>query len=216
LLGNGLQTITELLREVTPVRRLGALAGPLVAKSLADSQPGGGIVGSLFPEVAETVREAIGGSSLRIHDTQDVVGVEMASALVGLVALVVGHAMGSGFGPGPLAVLATRGVAESARVAGSCGAQERTFSGFGGLWRPHGRGGDRGDACPCGRVCDGSTGAAGGEHPRASMVIHPAERPMDGEGSRLRRRPRFFRHLTIATARWPPQCRHSSRRVEPV
>src|SRR5690606_27838602 len=78
LLGDELETLTHLLRETTPVRRVGALAGPLVAKALIEGQPGGGIVGSLFPEVADAVCDAIAGKRLRIYRTDDVVGVEIA------------------------------------------------------------------------------------------------------------------------------------------
>jgi glycerol-3-phosphate dehydrogenase (NAD(P)+) len=132
LVGAELITLTEVVRTMTPVRRVGALAGPLVSRTLAEGEPGGAVVGSLFPEVAHAVRDAIGGRSLRIYDTQDVIGVEMASAFVGLVALALGYAKGAGFGPGTLAVLATRGMAEATRLAVTRGADERTFSGLAG------------------------------------------------------------------------------------
>ncbi len=125
LLGDELMPLTQLLRAVTPVRRVGVLAGPLVARALAQGEPGGGVVGSLFPEVVEAVRDAIGGPTLRIYGTQDVVGVE--------VALAIGYAQGRGFGPATTAILATRGMAEAARVGLACGAVERTFSGLAGF-----------------------------------------------------------------------------------
>ena len=115
LIGHELETLTHLLRETTPVRRVGALAGPLVARALIEGHPGGGIVGSLFPEVADAVCDAIAGKHLRIYRTDDVVGVEVASAMVGLMALALGYAQGLGFGPSTLAVLGTRGLAEAAR-----------------------------------------------------------------------------------------------------
>lgn len=132
LLGDELETLTHLLRETTPVRRVGALAGPLVAKALIEGEPGGGIVGSLFPEVADAVCDAIAGKRLRIYRTDDVVGVEIASAMVGLMALALGYAQGMGFGPGTLAVLGTRGLAEAARIGVARGADERTFAGLAG------------------------------------------------------------------------------------
>jgi len=132
LLGPELGTITQLLREATPCRRVGVLAGPLVARALADGEPGGGIVGSLFPEIGEAVRDAIGGPTLRVYSTQDVIGVEVASAMVGLLALALGYAQGRGFGPSTTAVLATRGMAEAARIGVALGAEERTFSGLAG------------------------------------------------------------------------------------
>ncbi len=133
LVGDELSTLTEVLRTVTPCRRVGVLAGPLVATALAKGEPAGGIVGSLFPEVVDSVREAIAGPALRIYSTQDVVGVEIASAMVGLLALGLGYAQARGFGPSTTAVLATRGMAEAARVGVACGASERTFSGLAGF-----------------------------------------------------------------------------------
>lgn len=133
LIGDELRTITRVLREETPVVRLGALAGPLVADALAAGTPSGAIVGSLFPEVGAAVRQAIAGETLRIYTTDDVAGVEVGSALVGMLALATGFAMGIGSGPAALAVLCTRGIAEAQRVGARLGARERTFAGLAGF-----------------------------------------------------------------------------------
>jgi len=132
LIGDELHTVSEVLAERTPCRRVGALAGPLVTNNLAGLEPGGAIVASPFPEVVEAVGEAIGGSSLRVYDTADLIGVEIASALVGLVALAIGYAKALGMGPGALAVLATRGLAEATRVGEVRGGKARTFAGLAG------------------------------------------------------------------------------------
>jgi len=132
LLGPGLGTVSEVLGTRTPCRRVGALAGPLVAKNLAEGHPGGAIIGSAFPEVIEAVTDAIGGPRLRVYGTDDVVGVEVASALVGLVALALGYALRLGMEPGTLAVLATRGLAEATRVGEARGGSPRTFAGLAG------------------------------------------------------------------------------------
>ncbi|MEM7160359.1 MAG: NAD(P)-binding domain-containing protein [Myxococcota bacterium] len=132
LVGDELTTVSEVLALRTPCRRVGALAGPLVAKSLYDGEPGGAIIGSQFPEVVDAVSEAIGGPSLRVYSTHDVVGVEIASALVGLVALAMGYAYELDKGPGTLAVLATRGLAEATRVGEVRGGEARTFAGLAG------------------------------------------------------------------------------------
>ncbi len=133
LIGDELRTITRVLREETAVVRLGALAGPLIAEALLDGTPSGAIVGSLFPEVGAAVRTAIAGESLRIYSTDDVVGVEVASALVGMIALAAGFALGIGIGPSALAVLGTRGIAEAQRVGVKLGAREKTFVGLAGF-----------------------------------------------------------------------------------
>lgn len=133
LVGDDLRTVTQVLREETPVRRLGCLAGPLHARALIEGTPGGGIVGSPFPEVGDAMREAIAGPSMRIYQTEDLVGTELASALVGLMALALGYTQQLGFGPGALSVMMTRGMAEAARLGVTFGAEERTFSGMAGF-----------------------------------------------------------------------------------
>ena len=84
LVGAELKTITQVIRDKTVCRRLGALAGPLVADALAEGRPSGAILGTGFPELTHMVREALGGAGLRVYETSDVVGVELASATVGL------------------------------------------------------------------------------------------------------------------------------------
>ena len=79
------------------------------------------------------MREAIAGPTLRLYDTEDVVGVEVASALVGLLALSLGYAQQLGFGPGALSILMTRGLAEAARIGVTFGADPQTFSGMAGF-----------------------------------------------------------------------------------
>ncbi|MBX7192567.1 MAG: NAD(P)-binding domain-containing protein [Sandaracinaceae bacterium] len=133
LVGDALEPVSHVLRRLTPVRRIGCLAGPISVASLADGEPGGGIVGTEFPEVADAVRDAIGGPSLRLYQTEDLVGCETSSALVGLLALALGYAVEMGFGPSTRAVLMTRGMAEAGRVGVSLGGEERTFAGMAGF-----------------------------------------------------------------------------------
>lgn len=132
LVGDELTTVSEVLRSRTPCRRVGVLGGPLVASALAEGEPGGGVIGTLFPEVAEAVTEAIGGPKLRIYKTQDIAGVELGAAFVGLVALALGYAQAQRLGPSTLAVLATRGLAEGTRVGARFGADPKTFAGLAG------------------------------------------------------------------------------------
>jgi glycerol-3-phosphate dehydrogenase (NAD(P)+) len=133
LVGDDLETLSHVLRTETPVRRVGVIAGPLSAEALLEGTPTGGIVGSRFPEVAHVVREAIAGPAVRLYATNDLVGVEVASAMVGLLSLVTGFAQGIGLGPATLAIMGTRGLAEAARIGVALGADERTFHGLAGV-----------------------------------------------------------------------------------
>lgn len=133
LVGDELATVGQVLRTVTPCRRIGCLGGPLTADVLREGKPGGGVIGSWFSEVTDAVRSAIGGKTLRLYHTEDLLGVELSSALVGLVAIAIGFAIELDFGPGSLAVMATRGLAEATRFGVAKGADERTFAGMSGF-----------------------------------------------------------------------------------
>lgn len=130
LVGDDLQTVSEVLKRETAVRRVGALAGPLASSVLVDGNPGGAIVGTDFPEVAAAVRQAIGNERLRIYETPDRIGVEVGSALTGMLLFALGYAQGLGFGAPTIGVLASRGVSEVARIARTLGGEIETLSGL--------------------------------------------------------------------------------------
>ena len=132
LVGADLRTVSRYLSKHTACRRVGALAGPLNPEVLASGIPGGGVIGSMFPEVAQAVREALSGPELRLYETDDVTGVEIASASVGLLALAAGFALETRVSPAAMAIMMSRGLAEAARVGVSLGGRQETFWGMAG------------------------------------------------------------------------------------
>ncbi|MBK8258283.1 MAG: NAD(P)-binding domain-containing protein [Polyangiaceae bacterium] len=127
-----LETVSDIIRDETPVRRCGALGGPVQATELAHGRPSAMVVGSRYPEVIGAVTEAFASPSLHVRGTHDVRGLEWASALVGCVAIGVGFAEASGAGPGLLAALISGAVEECGRILVMAGAEERTMLGLGG------------------------------------------------------------------------------------
>ena len=130
--GHDLETITDIIRDETPARRLGALGGPAVASDLVAGRPGVMVCGSRYPEVTDAFHEGFSAPSLRVYRTHDLLGLEWASALVGCLAICVGYARGVGLGPGLLAAVITRAVEEGARLASAAGGEERTLLGLAG------------------------------------------------------------------------------------
>lgn len=127
-----LETVSDILREETPARRLGALGGPVQAEELLKGRPSAMVCGSHYPEVTAAVTTAFQHGMLRVFGTPDLRGLEWASALVGCLAIGVGFAEQAGAGPGLLAASISRGVDEAARIAAAVGAEERTMLGLGG------------------------------------------------------------------------------------
>lgn len=129
---DALETVSDIVREETPARRLGALGGPVQAEELERTRPSAMVCGSRYPEVISAVTKAFQSDSLRVYGTPDVKGLEWASALVGCLSIGVGFAEQAGAGPGLLAALISRGVEEAAKIAAAAGAEERTMLGLGG------------------------------------------------------------------------------------
>jgi glycerol-3-phosphate dehydrogenase (NAD(P)+) len=127
-----LETISEIVRAETPARRVGALGGPALASDLLAARPSVLVCGSRYPEVILALRAAFAGPMLRLAATDDLLGLEWASALVGCLAMGVGFARGAGFGPGLLAAVITRAVEEAARLASAAGGDARTLLGLAG------------------------------------------------------------------------------------
>ncbi len=134
LVGKELTRLSEIIQSRTPCRRIGVLAGPIVQSALRDHTPAGGVIGTPFPEVVDAAQIALAGPQLRLCASTDLVGVELCSALMGMLALCVGYAMGQQATPAAIALLVTRGLEEAKRIAESLGAPNvGTFSGLAGL-----------------------------------------------------------------------------------
>lgn len=133
LAGDDLLTVSEILQQETPARRVGALGGPVQAGELAEGQPSAIVVGSAFVDVQDAVVAALQGTWLQVHRTSDLIGLEWASALVGCLSIGVGYAQArSDVSPGLMAALISRAVDEASRIAIAAGAQEKTLFGLGG------------------------------------------------------------------------------------
>lgn len=133
LVGDDMRTISETVAQETPVKRLGALGGPVLAQELASGLPSVMVVGSHYREVLDAVRDAFGSETLRLYPTRDLVGLEWASALTGCLAIAVGYARGAAVGPGLVGAFTTRAVHEAARVAYAAGGEHATLLGLAGL-----------------------------------------------------------------------------------
>ncbi len=124
---------SEMLREETPARQVGALVGPIRLGAELEFKPGAAVVASRFPEVITDVQEALANPIFRVYGNRDVVGVEVGGAVAGVLSVVVGMLDEMDLGPSTRGTVFARGVAEMSRIGCMYGAQERTFSGMSGL-----------------------------------------------------------------------------------
>lgn len=130
--GERLQTVSDVLREELPARRLGALGGPALAEDLDVGRPSVLVSASRFPEVNRALSDVFGTPMLRVYSTPDLRGLEWASALVGCLAIGIGFAKGVGLSPGLVAAVLCRSMAEAGRIASAAGGDEHTLLGLAG------------------------------------------------------------------------------------
>lgn len=125
--------LTEVVCEESPVLRVGALAGPASIEEILAGGFCAGVVASAFEEVRSLTQEALHSDRYRLYDTGDLVGVELAGALVPVLASLVGvvDAM-PGSGIGLRALVVARGMAEGGRLARAVGGRPDTLTGLAG------------------------------------------------------------------------------------
>lgn len=133
LSSEGLLPISTVVRQETPVKRVGALAGPVLAQDLLNSHPSVIAVASHYPEVIDAVHRAIASPTLRVSSSDDLIGTEWASALVGALLVGVGFARELGMSEPLIASLIVRALRESAAMGVAAGGLEKTFYGLAGI-----------------------------------------------------------------------------------
>ncbi len=132
LVGADLRTVSDVVRTETAVRRVGALGGPAVASELLEGKPNVLVCGSRFPEVCEVFSAAFASSTLRVYPSNDLLGLEWASALVGCLMIAVGYAQGLKMSPGLIAAFVSRSIGEASRITSARGGDEHTLLGLAG------------------------------------------------------------------------------------
>jgi glycerol-3-phosphate dehydrogenase (NAD(P)+) len=127
-----LVTIADVVRRETPARRIGALGGPALTEDLVAGRPSVLVCGSAYDEVNEALHAAFESRTLRLYSTNDLRGLEWASALVGCLAVGIGYAQALEVSPGLVAAVIARSMAEASRIAAAAGGDERTLLGLAG------------------------------------------------------------------------------------
>ncbi len=132
LAGERMESISEIVKQETPARRVGALGGPVLAEELGAGKPSVMVCGSAYPEVNAAVLECFVSENLKVYATEDIRGLEWASALVACIVIGLGYAQELGLGAGPVAAVITRAVTEASRIVEAAGGEPRTMLGLAG------------------------------------------------------------------------------------
>ncbi|MHB9864422.1 NAD(P)H-dependent glycerol-3-phosphate dehydrogenase [Streptomyces sp. YIM S03343] len=126
---------SQVIGEVTGVSacRIAVLSGPNLAREIMAGQPAAATVACPDETVAHRFQQACRTSYFRPYTSTDVIGCELGGAVKNVIALAVGIAHGMGTGHNAAAVLISRGLAETTRLATAMGADPVTLAGLAGL-----------------------------------------------------------------------------------
>lgn len=110
----------------------GVLSGPSFAEEVARGLPTAITLASRDAAFARDAAHALHDKTLRIYNSDDVIGVEIGGAVKNVMAIAAGISDGMGFGNNARAALITRGLAEMARLSQALGGGFDTVMGLAG------------------------------------------------------------------------------------
>ena len=126
-------TMSRLIREKTLAVRIGCLAGPNLAKELADNQPAATVVASHFDEVISEGQRLLRNDRFQVYGSKDLLGIELTGVLKNIIAIAAGALSGMGYGDNARSLLISRGMIEMIYLGQMLGANTQAFLGLAGI-----------------------------------------------------------------------------------
>lgn len=125
--------LSSVVAEESPAIRVGAIAGPAIPSEIALRHPSALVVASRYQEVSRRCQQALHSGICRVYSSEDLIGIELAGAMTGMLCIAMGLADSLQQGLGARGVIVARGLAEAARLGKVLGADEHSFLGLAGV-----------------------------------------------------------------------------------
>jgi glycerol-3-phosphate dehydrogenase (NAD(P)+) len=125
--------MSQIVDEVLPGHPAGILAGPNIAREVADGYAAAAVLAMPDQHLAARLAELFRTRRFRTYTTDDVVGVEMAGALKNVYAIAVGMGYSMGIGENTRAMVMARAVREMSKLGEAAGGHRDTFAGLAGI-----------------------------------------------------------------------------------
>ncbi len=127
------KTMSEVIVEESSVVRVGCLAGPNLAKEIADKKPAATVVASHFDEVINVGQRLLRNDRFLIYGSNDLVGIELCGVLKNIIAIGAGAIAGLGLGENAKSLLISRGIVEMVQIGQTLGGNAQAFLGLAGI-----------------------------------------------------------------------------------
>ncbi|MBY0441512.1 MAG: NAD(P)H-dependent glycerol-3-phosphate dehydrogenase [Mycobacteriaceae bacterium] len=125
--------MSQIIEEVLPGHPAGILAGPNIAREVAEGYAAAAVLAMPDQYLATQLSGLFRTRRFRVYTTDDVVGVEMAGALKNVFAIAVGMGYSLGIGENTRALVIARSLREMTKLGVAVGGQPDTFPGLAGL-----------------------------------------------------------------------------------
>src|ERR1700751_610581 len=125
--------MSQIVEEVLPGHPAGILAGPNIAREVAEGYAAAAVLAMRDQNLAANLAELFRTKRFRTYTTDDVIGVEMAGALKNVYAIAVGMGYSVGIGENTRAMVMTRAVREMSKLGEAAGGPRDTFAGLAGM-----------------------------------------------------------------------------------
>ncbi|MAG29291.1 MAG: NAD(P)H-dependent glycerol-3-phosphate dehydrogenase [Deltaproteobacteria bacterium] len=125
--------MTEVIREVLPEHRAGALSGPNLAREIMAGFAAASVIAFEDVDLGRQLQGLFQCGVFRVYTNNDVVGCELGGALKNVIAIATGMGDGLGVGDNTRSTVITRGLAELTHLGVAMGGQPATFAGLAGI-----------------------------------------------------------------------------------
>src|SRR3984885_3881527 len=124
--------MSQIVNEILPGHPAGILAGPNIAREVAEGYAAAAVLAMPDPHLAAQLGQLFSTRRFRVYTTDDVVGVEMAGALKNVYAIAVGMGYSLGIGENTRALVIARALREMSRLGEAAGGHRDPSPGRGG------------------------------------------------------------------------------------
>lgn len=128
-----IRTMSEVIMDESVVVRVGCLAGPNLAREMADNQPAATVVASRYNEVIKAGERLLRNDRFQVYGNSDLIGIELAGVLKNIIAIASGALSGLGLGENAKGLLISRGMVEMIYLGKAMGGDLHAFIGLAGV-----------------------------------------------------------------------------------
>jgi glycerol-3-phosphate dehydrogenase (NAD(P)+) len=130
---NYIFTMSNVILQETPIKRVGVIAGPNLAGEIAQGLPAASVIASNYDEVINIGIQSLKNHRFKVYPSHDLIGTELSGILKNPIAIAAGIHTGLELGENARAFLITRGLSEMIKIGKVLGSDTSGFFGLAGV-----------------------------------------------------------------------------------